>query len=251
MRVCTLSVRSFADVSVWQGAGGPLYSVRWLPSAVATHAAGIAGAVVLPLGTADVALGAEHLVALAQGRLVIDLFVAQAEWTMQREVRQCWQLARLAQQLLADALPENARLVLLSPAARHGSMSVGLSKAVAMEEPDLKIVRVFVNPGEYDPARSAQLAVDAASRYPSESDVWLQGGRMLVPRLVPEVVPSRSVALHIAPDETILITGTQRHAAQRTQRSVCSARTQRTRSRAHAYTHGAHARTHSGGRGHN
>ena len=183
--------------------------------------------------------------ALAQGRLVIDLFVAQAEWTMQREVRQCWQLARLAQQLLADALPENARLVLLSPAARHGSMSVGLSKAVAMEEPDLKIVRVFVNPGEYDPARSAQLAVDAASRYPSESDVWLQGGRMLVPRLVPEVVPSRSVALHIAPDETILITGTQRHAAQRTQRSVCSARTQRTRSCAHAYTHGAHARTHS------
>ena len=167
---------------------------------------------------------------------------------MQREVQQCWQLARLAQQLLADALPENARLVLLSPAARHGSMSVGLSKAVAMEEPDLKIVRAFVNPGEYDPARSAQLAVDAASRYPSESDAWLQGGRMLVPRLVPEVVPSRSVALHIAADETILITGTQRthaaHAAQRMQRTHAAHTL--VRARVHARSTRTHALTQVG-----
>ena len=117
-----------------------------------------------------------------------------------------------------------------------------------MEEPDLKIVRAFVNPGEYDPARSAQLAVDAASRYPSESDVWLQGGRMLVPRLVPEVVPSRSVALHIAPDETILITGTQRthaaHAAQRMQRTHAAHTL--VRARVHARSTRTHALTQVG-----
>mmetsp|Transcript_123527 Transcript_123527/g.395126 ORF Transcript_123527/g.395126 Transcript_123527/m.395126 type:complete len:2722 (+) Transcript_123527:112-8277(+) len=212
-----LSAQGFAApgaapaVLAWAGAGAasssekgpPLYAVRWVPSVPAEAAPAEASHAVVDLGHE---LGLEQLDAAraaVQGKSSIFAICAptagvlggRAEAT-QVEVRQCWQFARLVQHLTEAGL--SAHIVAVCPAAASGAMVAGASKAVAMEAAELRIQRVYV-PSDClaDVAKNARDISALVSRYPQETDLWVQGAalksKVFSPRIEPFTPPSVKV----------------------------------------------------------
>ena len=135
--------------------------------------------------------------------------------------RQCWQLLRMVQRLIANGAA--GRLVLICPAdSTCSGLVVGASKAVPLEAPELHVQRVHV-PAAIDVFRVGLLGqIEAvqhgwlrwvgsiAARHPEETDLWIDPSpphALLAPRLVPHASLPASSAPALDPNGTYLITG--------------------------------------------
>ena len=113
------------------------------------------------------------------------------------ELEECW----LFTQLLQHCVEQNygGKIVLVAPAAVSGAMSVGVSKAFALEHPDIQFQRVFYSmdtaPHSLDCIKEI---AHTSSRFAAETDMWVQKTpnavfRVLAPRAVS--VPERAAGL--------------------------------------------------------
>ena len=191
----------------------PLHTVRWVPTAVTSSNTSTSPlpALSISLGSDIASLNEEHRLALSQGRLVVELFrdftaaVDPSGW-VDLEAAMCARLMTLVQQVCAEGVPAGSRLILLLPASMDGSMTAGFSKAVPMEDPDLHCVRIFI-PGDRRTSFSAQHAVALSARYPTETDLWVEGDTVAVPRLFSEPVIRAKGSFRLPHGCSYLVTG--------------------------------------------
>ena len=191
----------------------PLYTVRWVPvmsQKAATENQSDAFGISLTQLASNAALSDDVRVALSQGRLVIDLLmdykaVGPADW-VDAEVASCARLMHFVQQLLSVGVSPASRIVLLLPTAADGSMCAGFSKAVAMEEPDLQFVRVFVVRENYT-SSTVQEALQLSARHPNETDLWIAHHVVMAPRLLPEPLAASHSSFTLPSDCLYLVTG--------------------------------------------
>eukprot|EP01052_Picozoa_sp_SAG31_P018908 SAG31_NODE_1358_length_8643_cov_11.893375_4_plen_987_part_00 len=169
---------------------------------------------------------AEHSEAMANGTLVLSLLGAPdnnskasgTNW-LAGETMICWGVVQFCQQLmLSQAI---GRLVVVTPAATTGALAVGVLKTFPLEYPEITIQRVFVD--ETPPpdgctstaneahASTISAAVEAARRWPSETDILLQISAshrqsLRAPRLVPvprtALIPASAALDGFAPHRT-------------------------------------------------
>lgn len=225
-----------------------LYSVKWVPTAGAAGSAQalpplatkgrltwrtLSGSELAPqiapqIGSeiaahADEMPAAESMVlSAALGSPLGLLLYVGAEVDVGAQQRQCWQLLRMVQRLIANGAA--GRLVLICPAdSTCSGLVVGASKAVPLEAPELHVQRVHV-PAAIDVFRVGGLLgqIEAmqhgwlrwvgsvAARHPDETDLWIDPSpphALLAPRLVPHASLPASSAPALDPNGTYLITG--------------------------------------------
>lgn len=146
--------------------------------------------------------------------VAVGLHALAAVADVARERNECWAFLQLVQTIVA--LDRPARMVLMCPAGLAGAMTVGASKAAALEHPDLSVTRVFYTPsvestgGRFEhPALSGDVwrVLYAVQEGRGETDILLHdtrsvGGKrrktsLLVPRTLPcgpHVAPAHPVA---------------------------------------------------------
>jgi hypothetical protein len=168
-------------------------------------------AIGISLGTHMPELNAEHRLALVEGRLVVELITddtaagSPSRW-VDLEAALCSRLMNLVQQVIAEGVAPGSRLILLLPASMDGSMTAGFSKAVQMEEPDLQCVRIFI-PHDHYISFSAQHAMSLSALYPTETDLWVEGDAVAVPRLFSEPLISAMGCFWLPQSCSYLVTG--------------------------------------------
>ncbi|WUH90996.1 alpha/beta fold hydrolase [Streptomyces sp. NBC_00433] len=83
-------------------------------------------------------------------------------------------------------------LTLLLPALGSSGLVAGLTRSLELEEPGLRVRRVFVDrwPAAGLDGTAAGRLLDAASAHPAEPDLLLRGGHLLGRRLAPAVLPA-------------------------------------------------------------
>eukprot|EP00041_Stephanoeca_diplocostata_P017327 m.347085 g.347085 ORF g.347085 m.347085 type:complete len:2908 (+) comp20667_c0_seq20:342-9065(+) len=98
--------------------------------------------------------------------IAVGLFPLGGVDDVARERNECWAFLQLVQTVVATN--RAARLVLMCPVGIAGAMTMGASKAAALEHPDLSIQRVF-----YTPSGAGVGTEGGAGGYPLlTSDVW-------------------------------------------------------------------------------
>merc|ERR1712226_1388862 len=82
----------------------------------------------------------------------------------------------------------SGRIIVACPTAIGGSMVAGASKAVAMEATELRVQRLFLPPEHLVESSSWLCAL--LDRFPEETDLWIDEGRVYAQRLAPMLEPS-------------------------------------------------------------
>jgi hypothetical protein len=192
----------------------PLFTVRWVPvtshTAAATNEALGDAYVISATDLAASSVSDDIQVALSQARLVINLLmdhkaVGPADW-VDAEVAMCARLMQFVQKLLSLGVSPASRIILLLPTAAEGSMCTGFSKAVAMEEPDLQFVRIFVARESYTGVL-VQEALRLSAMFPNETDLWIARHVVMAPRLLREPLAGSQSSFSLPSDCVYLVTG--------------------------------------------
>lgn len=108
---------------------------------------------------------------------------------------ECWRFAELLQAISAADL--SGHIMLLCPTEAPAALTLGLSKAAALEMPEVQFQRVFVPPG--DSEDSLRRAVGLALEHRDEHDLWLRvtgrRDRQKLTVLTQRIIPETSLSL--------------------------------------------------------
>jgi len=171
----------------------PLYSVQWDSITASRQLSSAPQVFALDLGidlTEEVL--SQTLRALRSGACILTKCAtvsgvfSDTDDALNEEVVQCWRFVRLVQHLLDNAM--SGRIIVACPTAVGGSMVAGASKAVAMEAAEFTVQRVFLPTEHLDESSSWLCAL--LDRFPEETDLWIDEGRVYAQRLEPMPEPS-------------------------------------------------------------